>query len=651
MLVPGIAMAALLAGALTALSGSDLYTVYGLPDPGAVVRFGLPAVRVLTECGAVLTIGPLLFAAFFVPPQASGRVSAGGFAALRMAMWGSVVWFLGAGLSVPFTIADALGRPLDQVLRRDTLRLMFQIDQSSAWVITALIALVLCCACRVVLSWNSAVALFVLAVVGVMPEALTGHSSSGGAHDVATDSLLFHLIGACLWVGGLIALVAYAVRRGKYLPLATRRFSRLALVCWLVMAVSGVVNALVRLPVRDLLTTTYGALATAKICALLVLGVVGYLHRRSTVPKVTSTGSGGALLRLGMAEILIMLATIGLAAALGRTAPPDDAVSQPGTVEVLIGYPLAGPPTLLRLLVDWRFDLVYGTGALVFAALYLAGVWRLRRRGDRWPIGRTISWLGGCLMILLATSSGIGRYAPAVFSVHMSSHMMLSMMAPVFLVLGGPVTLALRALPAAGKGEPTGPREWLLSLVGSPVSRLLTHPIVALTLFVGSFYGLYFSGLFDAALQTHWGHLAMNAHFLLSGYIFYWPVIGIDPAPRRLPSLGKLGLVFASMPFHAFFGIALMMSQQVIGWNFYQGLKLPWLTDLLGDQHLGGGIAWVSGEIPLIVVILALLMQWSRADERSAKQADRKAALDGDADLAAYNAMLHKLADGPPQPR
>jgi cytochrome c oxidase assembly factor CtaG len=231
---------------------------------------------------------------------------------------------------------------------------------------------------------------------------------------------------------------------------------------------------------------------------------------------------------------------------------------------------------------------------------------------------------------------------------HMASHMLLSMLAPVLLVLGGALTLALRALPVAGSGPP-GPREWLLALVRSPLSRVLTHPVVALVLFVGSFYALYFSGLFDSALNEHWAHLAMNAHFLLVGYIFYWPVIGIDPAPRRLPAPARLGLVFISLPFHAFFGIILMSSQTVIGGDFYRALAqgLDWAPNLLADQRLGGGLAWASGELPLLVVLIALLIQWATADERAARRADRRADADGDADLTAYNAMLRGLAESP----
>jgi putative copper resistance protein D len=277
--------------------------------------------------------------------------------------------------------------------------------------------------------------------------------------------------------------------------------------------------------------------------------------------------------------------------------------------------------------------------------LYLFGVRRLRRRGDTWPTGRIVAWLCGCAVLLFATSSGVGRYMPAMFSMHMAAHMMLSMLAPVLLVLGAPVTLALRALPAAGRNEPPGPREWLLAALHSRVSKFLTNPIVATVLFVAGFYGLYFGGIFDVAASSHAAHLAMNLHFLLTGYLFYWVVIGVDPTPRPIPPLAKLGVVFASLPLHAFFGVLLMGTDVVLAGSFYGSLKLYWHTDLIGDQRLGGGIAWAAGEIPLVLVLIALLGQWRRSDQRDAKRLDRAADRDDDADLAAYNAMLAKMAD------
>jgi putative copper resistance protein D len=408
---------------------------------------------------------------------------------------------------------------------------------------------------------------------------------------------------------------------------------------------TGVVNALVRVTPADLFTTGYGGLVVGKAVALGVLGLLGLVHRRWTVARAAA-GEAAALVRLAAVEVVVMLATIGLAVALGRSAPPASAAGPPSRTELLIGYDLSAPPTAVRLLLDWRFDLIFGTAALVMAVAYLAGVRRLRRRGDVWPPGRTLAWLCGCAALLAATSSGIGRYGPAMFSVHMAEHMILSMLVPILLVLGAPVTLALRALPPAGRTGPPGPREWLLAAVHSPWARFFTHPLVALPVFVGSYYALYFSGLFAAALPVHGAHVLMNLHFLVSGLLFFWPLIGIDPAPRRLPPAARLGIVFASVPFHAFFGVALMSAGTVIGGGFYRALALPWVTDPLRDQQAGGGLAWASGELPLLLVVIVLLVQWSRQDERSARRDDRRADADGDAQLAAYNAMLRHLATG-----
>ncbi len=635
-------MAVVVATGLLALV-SDRY-VAGVPNPGEFTAYGQIIVRVLAEIGGVVCVGSLLFAAFMVPPQQSGLLAADGYAAVRTASWAGWVWFVCALLCVPFSTADTFGKPVTQLFDiQKLIDLSSEVETTNAWLITAAIAFLAALGSRLVLSWGWTAALFLIAVVGLFPLGVSGHSSSGGDHDLATNSLLLHLVAAALWVGGLIALLAHGRRKGAHLGLAASRFSTLALCCWIVMAVSGVINALVRLPLSDLFTTNYGLLVVAKGTALVALGVFGYFQRDRGVRDVVATGSGRALVKLAAFEVLVMMITIGIAAGLARTPPPQQEALRPSNVAVRIGYNLDGPPTFFRLMFDWRFDLIYGTAAIALAVLYLLGVRRLRARGDHWPVGRTIAWLCGCAVILLATSSGIGRYSPAMFSIHMISHMLLSMLAPILLVLGGSVTLALRALKAASKDDPPGPREWILAAVQSPVARVLTHPVVALVLFVGSFYVLYFSGLFDYALDLHWAHLAMNAHFLLTGYVFYWPVIGIDPTPKRLPPVGRLAMVFASMPFHAFFGVVMMSMQQIIGDRFYRSLALPWVTDALSDQRLGGGIAWAAGEVPLLVVVVALLVQWAKQDEREARRRDRRADADGEAELAAYNAMLRQM--------
>jgi len=620
---------------------------YSTADATLDVKLGA-VVRVCADAGAVLTVGALLFAGFLVGPQKSGTLAAGGYGALRTAAWSALLWAVAAFASVPFLTADATATTAAKMIGDPSQmwEVVGVLEQAKAWLITAGIALFISVAAFVVLSWGWTTVLFGLAVFAVLPVPMTGHSSSGGQHDLASNSLVFHLVGASLWVGGLVALMVFASRvpRGEALRVAATRFSAVALVCWIVMAASGVLNAWVRVPVRELFNYSYGLLVVAKVVALLLLGLFGYIHRKRSIAAIQEGRSGNLLVRLAAVEVLVMFATIGIAVALARTPPPP-LQYLPGQVELELGYPIGEPPTLLNLLTAWRFDLIFGTLAIVLAVLYLLGVRKLLARGDAWPMGRVVAWLAGCAVLLFATSSGIGRYAPAMFSVHMETHMMLSMLAPVLLVLGGPVTLALRALPVAGKDGIPGPREWLLALVRSPLSKFLTNPIVALVLFVGSFYLLYFSGLFDWALDKHWAHLLMNAHFLMVGYIFYWPVIGIDPSPRRMPHIARLGMVFASLPFHAFFGVILMSMQTVIGERFYQLLALPWNADLLSDQRLGGGIAWAAGELPLLIVLVALLVQWARADDREARRQDRRADAEGDTDREAYNEMLKKLSD------
>jgi putative copper resistance protein D len=310
---------------------------------------------------------------------------------------------------------------------------------------------------------------------------------------------------------------------------------------------------------------------------------------------------------------------------------------------LLLGYELPGPSSPLRLLTFWRFDTFLGVGALLLAALYVIGVVRLRRRGDRWPTGRLLAWLAGCAALVFATSSGVRAYGSAMFSVHMIEHMTLNMFVPVLLVLGAPVTLALRVLPSAAAGDPPGPREWIVRAVHSPFTAFLSSPITAFVLFVGSLYAVYLTPVFDTLVQYHWGHELMAVHFLLTGYLFYWGIIGVDPGPRRLPFIGRLALLFAIMPFHAFFGIAMMTQTSAVGGNYYRMLDLPWVQNLSDDQRLGGAIAWGASEVPLVMVVVALVTQWARQDRRTSTRSDRHEDAGYDDDMDAYNNMLREL--------
>ncbi|MGA8117526.1 MAG: cytochrome c oxidase assembly protein [Actinocatenispora sp.] len=293
--------------------------------------------------------------------------------------------------------------------------------------------------------------------------------------------------------------------------------------------------------------------------------------------------------------------------------------------------------TLLAPAPDWLLL----SGCLLAAVLYLAAVLRLRCRGDAWPPHRTAAWLLGLATILTVTCTGIGRYGMALFSVHMVQHMVLSMLSPILLLLAAPITLTLRALPPARRGH-RGPREVLVAVLRSRVARTTTAPVITLPLFVASLYGLYFTHLFDAAMGTWFGHHWMLVHFLLVGLIFFWPIMGADPAPHRPAVVFRMLELFVGMPFHAFFGIAIMQSTRLMTATFAE-VPPGWGIMPLTDQHTAGAIAWAFSEVPTALVLAVLFVGWIRADERQARRYDRAADRDGDRELAAYNAYLARV--------
>ncbi|MGP3998945.1 cytochrome c oxidase assembly protein [Streptomyces sp. 8N706] len=305
------------------------------------------------------------------------------------------------------------------------------------------------------------------------------------------------------------------------------------------------------------------------------------------------------------------------------------------------GMTLDLPPFTLGRGLEFTGEPFFLAGCLLALGLHGWAVARLRRRGDSWPVSRTVSFIIGVLTIALVMCTALNDYGMVMFSVHMVQHMVISMLSPILLLLGAPVTLALRALPSASRGR-TGPRELLVSLLHSCYLRILTHPAFTIPLFIASLYALYFTPLFDFLMGSKAGHIAMMVHFLAVGLVFFWPIMGVDPGPHRPGYVMRMLELFAGMPFHAFFGIALMMaSEPMVSTYAHPPASLG--IDALSDQHAGGGIAWAFSEIPSVVVLVALVFQWYQSDQRQARRTDRAAERDGDKELAAYNAYLAAL--------
>jgi cytochrome c oxidase assembly factor CtaG len=299
-------------------------------------------------------------------------------------------------------------------------------------------------------------------------------------------------------------------------------------------------------------------------------------------------------------------------------------------------------PFSLDSVLTWSPDWPFLVGSLVALGLYGAGVVRLVRRGDRWPVGRTVAWVLGLATVVAVTCSGLNDYGMVLFSAHMMQHMVLSMLSPILMLLGAPITLALRALRPAGKGRPRGPRELLVALLHSRYVRIISHPAFTIPVFIASLYGLYFTPIFDHLMQSRIGHLAMMVHFLAIGLAFFWPIMGVDPGPHRHGHVMRILELFMGMPFHAFFGVAVMMATTEVVTTFNSAVAPPG-TNLMADQKMAGGITWAFGEIPTAVVLIALVFQWAKSEQRQATRSDRAAERDGDAELAAYNAYLASL--------
>jgi cytochrome c oxidase assembly factor CtaG/putative copper export protein len=622
------AVAVVLAGAaalwlLLALGGGAPATPPpGIPDPGALTGWALPLVRFLADLAGIATVGAALVPLLTVD-RLTETASSPALRALFSIRRTAALWALLVAAELVLTWSDQFAVPVGQVTWAELSGFARQVSQGRALLVQLVVVLVLAVLSRWLVAVRESSWLLVLAVGALTPPLFTGHSSSSGSHDTAIVSVVVHVLAVSVWVGGIVALWWHLGAAAELRERAARRFSALAAWCFAVVAVSGVVNALVRLGgLTEFVTSDYGRGALVKVVVLGALGLLALRTRRAL---------GDRFLALTLGELALMAVAVALGVGLGRTPPPVGEIYT-SAAEDLLGGPVPPAPTAARLLWSWTPS---GVGLLVCGlglAAYVAGVVALRRRGVSWPWWRTLG--------------GLGTYSHVMFSAHMAAHMVLSMAAPILLVLGAPVTLALKALPGGDGPRVQGPRQWLAGALRSRPARLLTHPVVAAVIFVASLYAVYFTGLFEALMRSHLGHAWMEVHFLLAGFLFFEVLVGSAPLPARPSYLGRLMLLLVAMPFHAFFAIAVMSSQTVIGGGYYALLDRGYATDLQADQYLAGSMTWALGEVPMVMVLFVLLAQWFRSDSRAARRSDARAERDGGAELAAYNAMLAGLARG-----
>ncbi len=274
--------------------------------------------------------------------------------------------------------------------------------------------------------------------------------------------------------------------------------------------------------------------------------------------------------------------------------------------------------TLGRIFSAWTFDAIAVSLIVVTGALYLLGVHRLHSRGDRWSVTRTLSFCGlGLGSLAVATTSSLATYDTTLLSMHMGQHMILSMLAPVFLALGAPITLALRTMPRGG-------RQVLLAVLHSRVAAVLSFPPVAFVLFVLTPWVLYFSPIYEATLRSTALHDLLHLHFVIIGCLFFWPLLGLDPVPGRVAHPFRMLTVLATLPFHAFLGVTIMSMKDLIASDWYLSLGRTWPPTPADDQQIAGSILWGSGDIVALVIFGVLFFQWVRHSFREAERVDRQ---------------------------
>jgi putative copper resistance protein D len=469
------------------------------------------------------------------------------------------------------------------------------------------------------------------------------HAASSGSHALAIGSLLIHVIALSFWVGGVIAITLLNQDDRK---ISLPRFSQIALWAAIAVVISGVINASARLNFAAAWSSSYAYVVILKVLITFVLLYFGYKHRNYLAAKPSVNWR--AMTRLISVEAAIMIFVTALGSWLSSNQPPSRDSQEPFNAALAIaGMEMPDAPNFTRILFEYDPS-VFMIGLLVLAvALYIKGVVILTRRGDKWPVGRTISFALGISAIDFATSGGLGVYAHFAFSWHMVAHMVLGMIAPIGIVLGAPITLALRTLPQSRDGQELGVRGLLIKALHSRYARVLTNPVVALAIFDGSLFALYFTSLFGGMMQSHQGHLFMSIHFILTGILFFHVIVGVDPNPRKVPHIIRIVILFAAMSIHAFFSVALMSASTLIDGGYFESLQRPWSLDLLADQRTGGAIGWAMGEIPILIALVATFIQWMRDDSHEAKRIDRNtarmAALGQPDELAQYNLYLNNL--------
>lgn len=613
---PAILVAAALAALLAALAFGGAADRLPLADPGAVVRFGLPVATLLTDLGAALTIGTLALACFALTPERPewGR-------ALDIASAGALAWTVASCVAGFFTFLSVSNVRVttDAQFGQSLAFFLTGTGLGLAWLVSTLMAAAVTVLCFAVRGVTPVFVVALIAAGALVPLAQQGHAAGTASHTSAVLALGLHIEGAAVWLGGLFALVLLrpVIEKARLGPVLAR-YSSIALVAFVVVAVSGVASAQIRIGSWSGLGSRYGLLVIGKTVALVILGLFGVVHRRVLVARVQNRleASKPTFWWFVTAELSFLGLASGIAAALARTETPvaqaavgDTAALTPA--QILTDEALPPELTPLRFLSAWTPDLVWLLACAFGIAAYLVGVARLRRRGESWPLSRTVRWCVALVVLAFVTSGAPDVYGRYLVSMHLLSLAAVALVVPLLLVPSAPWTLALLATAKRRDGS-RGPREWFLLIVQSRVAAWLTFPPVGAILLVVALWACVFTPLLRFTATTATGHFVVVLGLVLCGWLFAQSVVGVDPVPVTAGPGLRAGLVALVAAGVLALGLVLTSLRGLLLSDWYGAMGRLWGAPPVADQQTGGVVLLVVGLVSCAGFAVSLAAARSR---------------------------------------
>lgn len=577
-----------------------------LTKTGPAVIWGLPIVKLVFNVAAACTIGSLMLALFALPPKGKAFSQALTLAGISAGLWTA------ASVSMSFLTFHSLANLtlFSEGSGTAFISFLMDLDAGRRGALSILLAAAVTVLCFIAHGHREVSLAALLSFAGLVPLALNSHATGSGSHPDSALSVVMHMAAAAVWLGGLLALVVLRKTvEPAMIPAVVRRYSALALVSFLALAVSGLLAGWSGIGTLTALATPYGAILAAKSAAFVVLGVFGLLHRKWVISKLEQAPhrAARAFTLLAVTELAVMGASSGMAAALARTPPPT--VAETGAAEQTSQI-----PSIVDAFSAWRPDPLWSLACGLAIVLYLAGLRRLRSRGGSWPAYRTALWLIGIAALFVVTNGGLHAAQEYLISAHVLTQMSITAVVPLLLVPAAPLSLAEQTIARRNDGS-SGAAE-VIDAVIRPVLSATADPVVPAMGLAATLTLLYYTPLLEYSSTTQFGYAAMTMLALLAGCLLITSVTRAFSGPAAAALTGRLLALGGAAVFYSFNGWALAQQPDQLP----DARREPWQISVnpafdiasVVDAEPAGAAMWLIGAGSLGVATAVVLLSARR---------------------------------------